>query len=116
MAPSSQLRGGRRRHGRLGPCGIRAAVWTVGETRATPGRAPATRDFRLPAARSDSIARRRRQPLRLLARRDYGDMKARLRLAVGLALIGIGMAQTPDDKPQATQTEQNKEPERWNLF
>ena len=43
-------------------------------------------------------------------------MKARLRLAVGLALIGIGMAQTPDDKPQATQTEQNKEPERWNLF
>ncbi len=43
-------------------------------------------------------------------------MKAQLGLSLCLALIGSGMAQTPQDQPPAPQAEQNKEPERWNLF
>src|SRR5258707_12933155 len=116
MAPSSQLRGSGRRYGHLGPCGVCAAARTVGETRADAGRTPTAQDLRLPAACFDAIARRRRQPLRLLACRDYDDMKAQLGLSLCLALFGSGMAQTPEDQPPTPQTEQNKEPERWNLF
>src|SRR5713226_9531832 len=116
MAPSSQLRAGGRRHSHLGPCGIRPPARTLGQTRATSGFTPTARNLRLPPARSDAIARRRRRPLRLLACRDYEDMKAHLGLSLCLALIGSGMAQTPEDQPPAPQAEQNKEPERWNLF